>query len=189
MTPTSPYERWKVMAPAYFRKVQTKQRLFKSRSIFAINCFIALLFSGVGLMYYGSLTSNYKWIILGTTFFAVSMQGGHFVIERFRERMNRYLYKMTYVKSLTEVDGLNNILQAIMPTTRPGAGYPKFLVKAGIVSQEYYRKLLEFQARFAGLQTVPVPLQIEWGSFQFNLLTNRPYLPALPQVRQRRNSI
>ena len=55
--------------------------------------------------------------------------------------------------------------------------YPKFLVKAGIVSRENYDRMLIFQECFKGLKQVPAELQNEWAAFQYILLKDLPHLP------------
>ncbi len=177
MVVSSPYERWKQMAPAYLEKALNKRLQLHSQSIFAINCAIGTLFSGFGMLFAGSLTSDYKWVVAGVSLFSASLYKGHFIIERFRCRTSKYLYKIESLRYLTTEEGLKSVIEAISPTGRPREMYPKFLVKAGIVSRENYDRMLIFQECFKGLKQVPAELQNEWAAFQYILLKDLPHLP------------
>jgi hypothetical protein len=188
MAVSSPYERWKQMAPVYLERVQNKNSNFHSRPIFALNYAIGSIFGSIGVFIVGSLISNYKWAIIGVSLISTSLCGGHIVIKRFRSRTSKYVYKLESLKFLNTEEGLNSAIEAISPTTRPRELYPKFLVKAGIVSQNNYDRMIAFQARFRGLIQAPAELQSEWAAFQYTLLTDLPH-PPKQESRPRRYTV
>lgn len=164
----SPKERWETLGPAYHRSLLVKNERFMNNCVNAVNIASGLFFTGFGIIYMGALLSDYKFMLLGATYFYVAFFGFHITVTRFKDKVPLQLQKIGQTERLLKKEELIKFLPAIIRTTRPRAAYPKLLYKTGIISPATHAQYEHFKALYQQLNGAEPSDELHnaWIAFQ-----------------------